>query len=359
MGIGLGNKTGNAAAEYLRKRDKNAPLRVGLTYDLREDYGIEKDSMIYADFCHPDEIGYMEAAIRRNGYEVVPIGNMYKLENRIRTNTLDCDIVLVCDEGLGSRNREAIVPALLELHGIPFVGSDAYCMGLSQNKYHTKLVAQALGIRCPVGIYLEYEDGMELDESAVKAALKEKELTYPLVVKPNEEGYSMGVFLVRQDEELFHAIRSDFENYREPVLVEEFIPGRELYVPIIGTGKDAYALTVGAVVDEDGKDVEIYCVEDKCYDWSHYEAAVVAEDVKQRMIEESLKIYRHMDCRDFGRSDYRLTPEGEPIMIEITPRPGLTEEGPYESCAKSVGKTYDDILKEIIDSAARRYGLLS
>ena len=332
-------------------------MKVGLTYDLREDYGIEENSMIYADFCHPDEIGYMDAAIRRNGYEVVPIGNMYKLEKRIRTNTLDCDIVLVCDEGIASRNREAIVPALLELNRIPYVGSDAYCMGLSQNKYHTKLVAEALGIHCPNGIYLDYEEGMELNEAEIKEALTQKSLTYPLLVKPNAEGYSMGVFLVRTDEELFHAILSDFDNYKEPVLVEEYIPGRELYVPIVGTGKEAYALTVGAVVAEDGKDVEIYSVEDKCYDWSHYEAAVVAEDVKQRMIEESLKLYRHMGCRDFGRSDYRLTPEGEPVLIEMTPRPGLTEEGPYESCAKAVGKTYDEILREIIESAAKRYGL--
>ena len=76
------------------------------------------------------------------------------------------------------------------------------------------------------------------------------------------------------------------------------------------------------------------------------------------MTEESLKLYHHMGCRDFGRCDYRLKKDGTPVMIEITPRPGLTEEGPFESSAKAAGKSYDSILKEIIDSAAKRYGLL-
>ncbi|MBR0090886.1 MAG: ATP-grasp domain-containing protein [Lachnospiraceae bacterium] len=330
-------------------------MKVGLTYDLRSDYGIEENSMIYADFCHPDEIGYMEDAINRNGFEAVMIGNMYKLNERIRTGTTGCDIVLVCDEGIASRNREAIVPALLELNKIPYIGSDAYCMGLSQNKYHTKLVAQALGIRFPKGIYLEYAASPDMD--TVRRMLSEQGLEYPLIVKPNEEGYSMGVFLVRNDGELQHALQSDFDNYHEPVLVEEFIGGKELYVPMIGTGEDAYALTVGAVVAEDGGDVEIYSVEDKCLDWSHYEAVQLEESVMKQMIDDSLKLYRHMACRDFGRCDFRLTKDGEPVMIEITPRPGLTEDGPFESCAKAVGKTYDSVLREIIESAAKRYGL--
>lgn len=333
-------------------------MRVGVTYDLREDYGIEKDSMVFADFCHPDEIGYMEKAINRVGYEAVMIGNMYKLNDRIKSGNVDFDIVLVCDEGIASRNREAIVPALLELNKIPYVGSDAYGMGLSQNKYHTKLVAESLGIECPNGIFVEYEEGKSVDDNKIMEMLSGKKLDFPLIVKPNAEGYSMGVFLVKNKDELIKAIESDFGNYKEAVLVEEFIEGREVFVPVIGTGEDAYTLPIGRVAAEDGSDVEIYSVEDKCLDWSHYEAFSLPEDVTKKMQEDTLKLYRHLECRDFGRCDYRLRKDGSPVMIEITPRPGLTEEGPFESCAKAVGKTYDMILKEIIDGAAKRYGLL-
>ena len=332
-------------------------MKVGITYDLREDYGIEENSTVFADFCHPDEIDYMKNAIERIGYEVVLIGNMHKLNEMIKNGSFDCDIVLVCDEGISSRNRESIVPALLELNKIPYVGSDAYCMGISQNKYHTKLIAEALGIKCPMGIYLEYDKGTDPDKEKIMKLLSEQGLDFPLIVKPNEEGYSMGVYLVRDEIGLTDAIRKDFENYREPVLVEEFIDGKELYVPVIGTGDDAYALPVGAVVAEDGSDVELYCVEDKCFDWSHYEPADIPESIKKRMTEDSLKLYRHMGSCDFGRTDYRLTKNGEPILIELTLRPGLTEKGPFESCANAVGKKYDSMVKEIIDSAIKRYGL--
>ena len=332
-------------------------MTVGLTYDLREDYGIEKDSMIYADFVHPDEIGYIESAIQRNGFDTLMIGNMYKLAELIKTDSLNCDIVFVLDEGIASRNREIMVPALLELNKIPYIGSDAYCMGLSQNKYHTKLVAEALGITCPEGIYLDYETDNGITEKELSDRLKAAGLDFPLLVKPNEEGYSMGVFLVHDAKELMDAVKSDFGNYHEPVLIEEFIDGKEIYVPIIGTGKDAYTLPVGRVASDDGSDVEIYCVEDKCYDWSHYEAAELPEDVTKRLEDDSLKLYRHLGCVDLGRCDFRLRKDGTPVMIEITPRPGLTEEGPFESSIKAAGRTYDELLKEIIVKAAERYGL--
>lgn len=333
-------------------------MRVGLTYDFKEDYGIETDDLIFADFNYPVEINYMEKAITRNGFDFVPIGNMYKLMDRIKNDSLGCDIVLVCDEGISSRNREAIVPALLELNHIPYVGSDAYCMGLSQNKYHTKLVAESLGILCPKGIYLEYDPDLPPDMKDVGDQLKENGLDYPLLVKPNEEGYSMGVFLVRNEEELGNALSHDFRHYHEPVLVEEYIEGKELFVPILGTGRDAYALPPGMVVSADGEDIPVYSVEDKCFDYSHDEIADIPDDIKEYISSASLSIYRHMGCRDLGRTDFRLRDNKEAVFIEITPRPGLCENGPFETAAGAVGKTYDDVLKEVILGAAKRYGIL-
>lgn len=332
-------------------------MRVGLTYDYKEDYGIDPNSLIFADFNHPIEISYIEKAITRNGFDFVPIGNMHKLMDRIRHDSLDCDIVFVCDEGLSSRNREAIVPALLELNHIPYIGSDAYCMGLSQNKYHTKILAERLGILCPKGIYLEYDPETPPDIKALGARLRETGLDYPLLVKPNEEGYSMGVFVVQNEAELRDAIDHDFDNYHEPVLIEEYIEGRELFVPIVGTGRDAYALPAGMVVSEFGEDIPIYSVEDKCFDYSHDEVADISDEIQERISSDSLLLYRHMGCRDLGRCDFRLRKNGEPVFLEITPRPGLCENGPFETAANAVGKTYDDVLKEVIVNAAKRYGI--
>ena len=318
-------------------------MRIGITFDLREDYGIDRDSQVFADFCHPDEIGYMADAIRANGHEPVLIGNMYRLNRMILDRTFDCDLVLVCDEGIQSRNREAIVPALLELNGIPYIGSDAYCMGLSQNKYHCKLVSQALGIDCPKGIYLPYGQ-----------AVPEAPGQFPLIVKPNEEGYSMGVFLAHDRKELLEAVQYNFDNYREGVLIEEYIRGKELYSPIVGTGDDAYVLGIGIARYEDGRDIDIFSLNDKCFSTIRDEIPDLSPKAREEIVRVSLLLYRHMECRDFGRCDFKLTEDDRAVLIEINPRPGLTKGGPFENCAKAVGKTYISIMGEIIESAMKR-----
>ena len=332
-------------------------MKVGLTFDQASDYGIEEGSMVFADFCYPGEVEWMAGAIKRIGFTPVLIGNMYRLNEMIKSDTLDCDIIIVCDEGIMSRNREAIVPAICELNKIPYIGSDAYCMGLSQNKYHSKLVAESLGIRCPKGIYVEYDPNEAINCDSIKYELGIRNLNYPLIVKPNEEGYSMGVFIVRSDKELAEAIRYNFENYKEPVLVEEFISGRELFIPVIGNGKDAYTLPVGAVMAEGGADIELFSLEEKHRDVFHYEIATLSDEVKRKISDSALKLYRHMLCHDFGRLDFRLDKDGEPVLIEINPRPGLMSGGPFELCAREIGRTYDEVLKEIILNGAARYGI--
>ncbi len=319
-------------------------MRIGITFDLREDYGIDRNSQVFADFCHPDEIAYMAEAVRANGHEPVLLGNMYRLNEAILNRTFDCDLVLVCDEGIRSRNREAIVPALLELNRIPYIGSDAYCMGLSQNKYHTKLVAEALGIDCPKGIYVPC--GEPVPEPA---------LPFPLIVKPNEEGYSMGVFLVHDRAELLEAVRYNNENYGEGVVIEEYIRGQELYAPIVGTGGEAYVLGIGVARYADGRDIDIFSLNDKCFSEIRDEIPDLSPKAEAEIRRASLLLYRHMECRDFGRCDFKLTEDDRAVLIEINPRPGLTKNGPFENCGRAAGKTYVSVMGEIIASAAKRY----
>ena len=321
-------------------------MKIGITFDLREDYGIDRHSQVFADFCHPDEIDYMAQAIRALGHEPVLIGNMYHLNQMLLDHTFDADLVLVCDEGISSRNREAIVPALLELNHIPYIGSDAYCMGLSQNKYHCKLVCEALGIDVPKGIYLPYG-----------GPVPERPGAFPLIVKPNEEGYSMGVFLVHDMDELKDAINYNYDNYHEGVLIEEFVKGQELYAPIVGTGDAAYVLGVGVARYEDGRDIDVFSLSDKCFSVIRDEIPDLSPKARAGIEAASLALYRHMQCRDFGRCDFKLTSDDRVVMIEINPRPGLTQGGPFENCARAVGKTYVSVLGEIVQSATARYGL--
>ncbi len=330
-------------------------MRIGLTFDLREDYDIESTSEIYADFCNPNEIGYLADAIKECGHEVVLIGNMYKLNKMILENQFDCDLVFVEDEGLNSRNREAIVPALLELNKIPYVGSDAYAMGLSQNKFHTKLIAEYLNIKTPICIYVPY--GQENLEEFLSHGMVQKELNFPLIVKPNYEGYSMGVFIVNDLIDMVEKVSWNMDTYHQEVLCEEYIEGKEVYVPIVGTGEKSYALEVGICKHVNGSDIDVFTLHQKCFEPILDEIFECDEALKNELISASLKLHKHLNCYDFGRADFKIDKNGVPYFLEVNPRPGLTQNGPYETCAKHIGKSYTRIIGEIIQSAVERYGI--
>lgn len=335
-------------------------MKIGITFDMREDYDIASDSLLFADFCTRAEVDYMCRALEANGYAACPIGNMYALNRQIQEGTFDCDLVFVADEGIASRNREILVPALLELNGIPYVGSDAYAMGLSQNKYHTKLVCRALGIRVPEEVYVPRESlymQRETLEPWLRQAVTDKGLDFPLVVKPNAEGYSMGVYLVENWEQLVEKVLFDFSVYHQPVLVEEYIGGAELYVPVIGNGSAAYALDVGVCRHADGRDIDIFTVQNKCFDPVQDAIAQLPGEIRDTMQAWSLRLHHHLECRDFSRADFKLDSQGRPCLLEINPRPGLTPGGPFETCAAGQNKTYTQILGEIIRCALERQGV--
>jgi D-alanine-D-alanine ligase len=329
-------------------------LKIGLTFDKREDYGISRDSEVFADFCGEHEVSYMARAIESLGYEVELIGNMFKLNKQLREGRFNCDLVFIADEGIYSRNREMIVPALLELNNIPYVGSDAYAMGLSQNKFHTKLTAEFLGISTPKCVYIPYSLYGNGEETLghIKAGIKEKQLCFPLVVKPNCEGYSMGVFKVWNIDELYGKVVWNMENYRQEVLVEEYISGDEISVPIIGSGNSSYVLGVDLCLDGDGAPIDIFTLKNKCFEKITDRPAEYGRDTMAILEKRSLELYRHFGCRHFGRADYKVTQDLKVYFLELNPRPGLTQNGPFETCAKAAGRTYADVLGEIIGCAS-------
>lgn len=329
-------------------------MKIGLTYDKREDYNVEKDSEIFADFCSEAEVGYIANAIKECGYEVELIGNMYKLKEQINNGSFDCDLVFIEDEGFASRNREIIVPALLEVNNIPYIGSDAYAMGLSQNKYHTKLVAENLGIKVPKSIYVSYSRYKTSMKDYLEKEMNRLNLEFPLIVKPNSEGYSMGIFKVSNMADMIEKIDFDMENYKQEVLCEAYIFGDEINVPIIGTEKDAYMLGVDICKQEDGSDIDVFTLNQKCFE-TIIDEAIVYDEATMKTIEDwSLKLHNHFGSYDFSRPDFKITKDKEIYLIEFNPRPGMTQNGPFETCAKAKGKTYTDIIGEIIKSALKR-----
>lgn len=125
-------------------------FKIGIAYDVKEDYKLDSEDWKYSDFSTLAEVQYVKRLFEKRGHSVVLLGNYEEIYNLLKNNTFPAvDVVFNMAEGIGSRNRESWIPSLLEINGIPFTGSDAFALSLSLSKFHTKLVAKYLNILTP------------------------------------------------------------------------------------------------------------------------------------------------------------------------------------------------------------------
>ena len=214
-------------------------MRIGLTYDLRADYlaaGYGEEET--AEFDRPDTVDAIEGALRDLGHEPDRIGNAWRLVERLAQGDR-WDLVFNFAEGLFGIGREAQVPAILDLYQIPYTFSDPLVMALSLHKGMTKAVVRHAGI--PTPDYAVIERLEDLDRVS---------LSFPVFAKPVAEGTGKGIgpaSKIGDPATLRQVCKDLLERYRQPVLVETFLPGREFTVGLVGTGADAEVLgTLGA-----------------------------------------------------------------------------------------------------------------
>ena len=225
-------------------------MLVGLTYDLRSDYlaeGYGEEET--AEFDSPATIQALDDAIAALGHRVVRIGNIRRLTERLARGER-WDLVFNIAEGLHGIGREAQVPALLDAYGIAYTFSDPMIMGLTLHKGMTKRVVRDCGIPTPDFAVVE----TEADIAGVA-------LPFPLFAKPVAEGTGKGVTpasRILDRDGLRTVCAALLRRYRQPVLVETYLPGREFTVGIVGTGAEAEALTAMEVILKDNAEPGAY-----------------------------------------------------------------------------------------------------
>jgi D-alanine-D-alanine ligase len=325
---------------------------IGLTYDLKTDYEFKKDDPpdANAEFDHPSTIEVIASAIEACGFKVKKIGNVSSLLEKI--DSLDVDIVFNISEGLSGRNRESQVPILLEMAGIPFVGADALTLSLTLDKIMAKKIFIAGGVSTP-----KFFEVKTLD-----ALFNVDHLKFPLIVKPRFEGSSKGLSdasRVENTEELKKQTEYIINTYKQPALVEEFIRGEEFTVVIVGNDPPEVMPLVQIKIDGRLK------LNDKFYTFARIQSdrleyicpARINQDLKKKLSELALKTYDVVECRDFGRVDFRVDNEGNVYVLEINPLPSLSTEDVFMLVAKAVGISYEEIIGKILNSALKRYNL--
>jgi len=320
-------------------------VRIGFTYNLRDDYlreGYTEEET--AELDAPDAIDAIEAALKSLGHTVARVGNVKSLTTRLAAGDR-WDVVFNYAEGLFGFAREAQVPALLDAFQIPYTFSDGLTFALTLHKGFTKHVVRSLGIPTP-------------DFAVVSRAsdVAQIGLPFPLFVKPVAGGSSVGVSaasFVTDSTALVSTCRRLLGTYHQPVLVETFLPGRELTVGIVGTGPRARVLGVMEVILTSDADVHAYTYSTKNLELARYR--IVDDGAAVEAAEIALRAWNGLGCRDAGRVDCRCDRSGRAHFLEVNPLAGLhPSHADLVILAGLVGVSYGELIGSIVASAAER-----
>lgn len=325
-------------------------MRIGLTYDLRPDYlaaGYTEEET--AEFDSPITVDALESAVRTLGHEPDRIGSVRSLVEKLAAGER-WDLVFNICEGMHGRAREAQVPALLDAYEIPHTFSDPLIMALSLDKGLTKTVVRAAGVPTPEEFVVR-----QLDD------LDRMPLPFPLFAKPIAEGTGKGITgksKITSRAQLAEVCAHLLDRFRQPVLVERFLPGREFTVAIWGTGEDASVIGTMEILLLDTAEPEVYSYvnKERCEEFVRYRLGDPERDEQVRESERiSLLAWRALGCRDAGRIDVRCDEHGQACFIEVNPLAGLHPDHsdlPIICGLKEI--PYLQLIERIVESAAQR-----
>ena len=315
----------------------------------------------FAEWDSPATIAAVEAALSKLG-RVVRIEATEDFPERLRA--IRPDILFNIAEGFHGVNRESHVPAICEFFGIPYSGSDPFTLTLCLDKARTKETLSFHGIPTPRFAVVE-----NLGELDVRTA----SLCLPFFVKPLHEGSSKGITdgnLCRDRDHLLSQTKFLLENYHQPVLVEEYLPGQEFTCGVLGNGDEATVLPlVGMNFDSLPKGaLPIYSFDAK-FVWDRPERpleifecpAKISRELRRSIERVVLDAYRVLGCRDWARIDVRLDGAGNPNILEVNPLPGILPDPAENSClpkaARAAGIGYDELIQSCLRFAAARQGV--
>ena len=299
----------------------------------------------------------VEDALHHLGYSTKKLeatGNLLELIQEIHSGRDDL-VFNLCEEFFGCSQLEMNVAALLELLQVPFTGSSALTLGLTQDKGKTKTILAACGVPTPAFRVWQPQNQVQVDG-----------LRFPLIVKPLLEDASLGIdneAFVQDEKALSCQIQKIYQAHKQPVLIEEYIEGRELNVSILGSDNpevlpiseiDFSSLPAGlpkicsysAKWEEESR--EYISTVPVC-------PAPLSPPVEKQVKEISLQSYRIMECRDYARVDIRLSPEGIPYVLEVNANPDISTDAGLPRSARAAGLEYPELIGRIVEVAWSRW----
>jgi D-alanine-D-alanine ligase len=322
-------------------------VTIGITYDLRDEYllrGLGEDDA--AEFDTSETIDAIETGLTSLGHQTDRIGCIRNLTARLAAGHR-WDIVFNIAEGLNGLSRESQVPALLDAYAITYTFSDPTVLGVTLHKALAKRVVRDIGIDTPDFVVFDTD-----------ADLENFRLSFPVFAKPVASGSSLGISRASKifnADELLCVCRGLRARFRQPVLVETFLSGREFTVGIVGTGRSTRVLGALEILLQQAAEPDIYSYANK-RDYQRLVRYRLAEDAVALQVSElALRVWTGLGCRDAGRVDIRLDECGKPNFLEVNPLAGLhPEHSDLMITCRLLEISFMELLNSILESAQER-----
>ncbi len=326
-------------------------MKIGITFDLKDDAAADPSlpDDFQEEFDSPATIEAIAAVLRGLGHDVVLLGDGRPMLERLLA--APPAFVFNIAEGHGvSRSREARVPAVLEMLGIPHTGSDPLTLAVTLDKDCAKRLVSSEGVPVPRGCVIE--DHQDAAEAADR-------IVFPAIAKPTWEGSSKGIrqrCLVKSRADLAAVVAALRRDHRQPILVEEFVQGTELTVGMVGNGEPEI-IGVMSVAPTQPTAEFIYSLEVK-RDFRRmvrYECPARLPAATMDAVQRAARTaFRALGCRDVARVDFRLR-DGVPYFLEVNPLPGLNPDtSDLVILAGLAGWTYPRLIERILGAALER-----
>lgn len=296
-------------------------------------------------------ISLLKRAFEELGHEVMLIAGIEELTKllKLHKGVLPIDFVFNAADGTEPGDREALIPSILKAYHIPYSGSDTSALCLCNDKRVTKLIAQSLNIKTPNFVYIDKGDENIEYETIIK------KLNFPMIVKPNKESCSIGVYTIYEKKQLIEKIEYIKDILAYDVLCEQFIAGNEITVPLLQYGSRTKALAVlEYMVDTNSEITGVFTIEQKFYENICLRKPEIENEMLDYIKKASIDLHDAIGCHDYSRCDFKLDSAGIPYLIEINPLSDLYPDGAFGIAAEMNGLDYIDLLAHILENAKTR-----
>jgi D-alanine-D-alanine ligase len=285
-------------------------------------------------------------ALREAGAEVDVRDVDADLLRLLRDDPPDCVLPMLH----GETGEDGAVGEVLELVGLPYVGSRPSACRAAFDKPVAKAVVARVGIRTPAGVTLPHETFRELGAAAVMDALVAK-VGLPLIVKPARGGSALGCSVVREAGALPQAMVNAYA-YGDTALVEQFVVGTEVAVPVVDTGSGPRALPVVSIEPDGG--VYDYTARYTAGSTEFNVPAKLTDDVAAACAQVAVAAHEALGLRDLSRSDLIVDPDGQVWFLEVNVAPGLTETSTVPLSVTAAGLDLGDLVADLVRAAIVR-----